>query len=529
MILSKAGKQTMRYRAATPTLLILTTVLAFCLSAQAKEKNQDSAPLTLILPASPKIQYGGRWNRTATAQPTATWQGCSVTLRFKGTSIIAQIGVNQPTDFEVIIDGVLQNAVSATPSQREIHLAKDLDNKPHAIQLMLARRSRKPVVFQGFKINGAVLPPPPRANLRIEFFGDSNMAGDSNFHERNKGKQGTYYAFPAMLCRLLNAEMNNQAVSGAKLRGIIKQLYSDGTTKPDRDYRSGFDPHIIVVNAGANDVPATREVLKSRYKQVLDSLRTVYGPKPHIVFFNAYGWNTREPANYTRQFVKDFKDPNLSVCLFPWLLEHWHGCMTDHSGQTHLLADHLKSINPTWAAKNPNDIFDAFGRNGDLANGSFEHRSPFGGFGWRYFTDGVQRVNDPGNAADGTHYIRLKAGQKIHQPADATADFKPGGTVGKVSYTVSAKVRGVTPIAKAEIIADFQGQKYRTRKHPQSKTLTLTSDWQDFTTRVTAPEGTWTVFITLKAAVGTVEFDKVRMKTNPEEVKNVREPKTLVK
>ena len=36
---------------------------------------------------------------------------------------------------------------------------------------------------------------------------------------------------------------------------------------------------------------------------------------------------------------------------------------------------------------------DGFGRQGDVANGSFEHAAPFGGFGWRYFEDGAVTLN----------------------------------------------------------------------------------------------------------------------------------------
>ena len=264
------------------------------------------------------------------------------------------------------------------------------------------------------------------------------------------------------------------------------------------------------MNAGANDVGSGKSVIKRRYKNVVADLRTVYGPDPKIILFNSYGWDVNEPANYSHEVVTELGDPNLSVCLFPWLWEQWHGCQWDHSGEAYVLLDHITKLNPEWKQVNPGDIVDGFGRNGDFANGSFEHAAPFGGFGWRYRKDGVERVYDPEGAADGDYYIRLDAGEKVHQPTDATGDFLPGATVGGETYFVSAKIRGSAG-AKAQIIFDFQGQQIWTRGKEYPTTFDLSTEWQTYRTSIVAPAGKWTVFTTLKSLSGTVEFDDVRM------------------
>ena len=327
---------------------------------------------------------------------------------------------------------------------------------------------------------------------------------------------GTYYAFPAMVTRMLGAEMHNQSVGGARIVGetdnnVGSFIFSEDYETQDARYRSGFDPHVIVINAGANDRGAGKDPIKERYKSVIADLRTVYGAAPEIILFNAYGWDVNEPANYTQEVVDELGDPKLSVCLFPWLWEKWHGSQWDHSGEAHVLLDHIVKLNPAWKQVNPGDIVDGFGRNGDFANGSFEHMAPFGGYGWRYYTDGVERVHDPEDAPDGDYYIRLEEEEKVHQPTDATGDFAPGGTAGEQTYYIRASIRGVGEGAQAQIITEFQGQQIWTRGNAQTATIDLTTSWQAYTTTATAPAGTWTLFTTLRAKSGTAEFDDVRM------------------
>jgi hypothetical protein len=327
---------------------------------------------------------------------------------------------------------------------------------------------------------------------------------------------------------MLGAEMHNQSVGGATLynggdNSVGSFIFSEDYYNQDPNYRSGFDPHIIVVNAGANDVGSGKSVIKRRYKNVVADLRTVYGPDPKIILFNSYGWDGNEPANYSHEVVTELGDPNLSVCLFPWLWEQWHGCQWDHSGEAYILLDHITSLNPDWQQVNPGDIIDGFGRNWDVANGSFEHAAPFGGFGWRYRKDGVERIHDPGGAADGEYYIRLDAGEKVHQPTDATGDFLPGATKGGETYYVTAKIRGVSEGARAQIFFDFQGQQIWTRGKEHPTTFDLSTEWHMYQASIVAPAGHWTLFTTLKSLSGTVDFDDVKMRNTDTRVERKTE------
>jgi len=60
---------------------------------------------------------------------------------------------------------------------------------------------------------------------------------------------------------------------------------------------------------------------------------------------------------------------------------------------------------------NAMDLFSGYGWEGDVANGSFEHVAPFGGWGWRYFDDiGVQRIHNQSGAPHGEYYLQLTNG-----------------------------------------------------------------------------------------------------------------------
>lgn len=484
------------------------------------------AQIVTVEPTNPNIRYTGRWNFDNPYQPWVAWKGSSILVKFRGTKITGGFDPGSKSEqYRVIVDGV--------PNAKRLYmndggstytLAEGLSNGVHTVELFKETFASDRTTFFGFVIKGKLLPPPPRPALRIEFFGDSNMNGTSLYDEKNTGDMGTYYAFPAMVTRMLGAEANDQSVGGAKLHGggdntVGSFIFSEDFRNQDPDYRSGFDPHIIVVNAGANDLGAGKDVIKGRYKSVVADLRNVYGSAPHIVLFNSYGWDVNEPANYNHEVVTELADPNVSVCLFPWLWERWHGAQWDHSGEAHVLADHLASINPAWKAVNENDIADGFGRNGDFANGSFEHSAPFGSFGWRYFEDGVERIRDAESAADGNFFIHLEEGEEVHQPTDATADFLPGATSGGETYTVTAMIRGTSEGAKAQISTYFEGQQmYKHAEDPstfQTSTFDLTTSWQAYTHTATASSGIWTIFNYLVAKEGTVEFDNVRMTYQP--------------
>ncbi|WNC67731.1 PKD domain-containing protein [Thalassotalea nanhaiensis] len=491
-----------------------------------------------IDPANTNLQYTGRWNFDNPSTPKVTWHGSKLVFSFNGTSASVDIdagtrspyGTQWKEQYRVIIDGVASpNRIEMEPGRATYTLANNLPLGDHTIELFkeTTYSYKSASTIYGVIIDGSLLTPPARPALRIEFLGDSNMDGTSNYSEQDNGDSGGYYAYPAMVSRMLNAEMNLQAVGGATLdkagqggdNDVRSFIFSENYIDQDLNYRSGFDPHVIVVNAGANDVGAGKVEIKNRYKDVIADLRTVYGDSPHIVLMNAYGWNLNEPANYSHEVV-DEVGGNLSVMLFPWMWEQYHGSMWDHSGQAHMLAEHIASLNAAWSIQNSNDIANAFTDDGNVANGSFEDVAPFGSYGWRYYDDpGVERVYDPSGAADGNYYLRLTADSQpraVHQATDATGDLLRGATQGGETYTLTAQIRGTAAGAQAKVETHFQGQELWTHKTEdgspydyQITTFDVTTQWQQYTHTFTADAGVWQLFNYLVASQGSVEFDDV--------------------
>ena len=204
------------------------------------------------------------------------------------------------------------------------------------------------------------------------------MDGTSLYSEKDQQgndplspESGTYYAFPAIASRMLGAEFNIAAVGGATIAGatdnaVASFIYSQNYYDQDYSYRSGFNPQVVVINAGANDIYSVKgkdpkQKIKDRYKQVIGDIRNVYGSQVHIVLHNAYGFDINEPSQYTQEVVNEVGG-NLSALHYPWMWEQWHGSMIEHAGQARLLAQHIASLNIGFSVLQDADVFDGFGR-----------------------------------------------------------------------------------------------------------------------------------------------------------------------
>jgi len=306
---------------------------------------------------------------------------------------------------------------------------------------------------------------------------------------------------------MLGAEYENVSRSGATISGIHNRFdrMDYGSSTPTWDFNR-FPADVVVVNLGANDVGRPKQQIKNDYHDFLDDLRTVY-PIAHIMLFNAWGWDYDEPANYIHEVIAERGDPQMSSAIIPWIFEQWHGCEYDHAGMAQVLADHLAPV-VGWS-QGSRDVMSGYGTNGNVANGSFEEAAPFGGYGWRYYTDsGVSRVHDPGGAHDGAYYLRLVNGASSHQsnPADDVETF-----------TAVFWARGSSNGDEVDITMDFRDQEmWTTPLQTEMETKSLTTNWQRFSMTVTAPTGTpnpvFHTRLTFTAAAGdVVDIDGVLM------------------
>ncbi|MEM7355645.1 MAG: GDSL-type esterase/lipase family protein, partial [Acidobacteriota bacterium] len=407
---------------------------------------------TLIDPADPNILYTGRWDFSAPSAPWAQAKGSSLSVRFEGTSISATHSGGTSEYLRVILD---DDAAGSTKLQLQpgvsMELASGLTDTVHKLELIKETdQGRMTLTALQLDDGKSLRIPPPRPPRKIEFYGDSNLAGFSLESERNQsGAQltGSHYTFAGIVARQMDAEYVNHSRSGATITALLNTYDRTdwNTPTPLWDF-SRFPADLVVANIGAND-SGSPNVIKQRYFDLLDTLRTAH-PEPHIVLFNAWGWDFDEPANFIHEVIDEHGDPNTSARIFPWIFEQFHGCEYDHGGMAANLVEHLETV-LGWSAA-PADVMSGYGVNGNVANGSFEEVAPFGGWGWRYFDDaGVSRVHDPATAYDGEHFLRLANGAATHQNIPAS----DGET-----FTVNVWARGAMAGDELHITMDFRDQ-----------------------------------------------------------------------
>jgi lysophospholipase L1-like esterase len=480
------------------------------------------AHATVIDPSDSNLLYTGRWQQSNPSAPWAQAKGSSVIARFEGTSIAVTLTTGSSEYYRVIIDGdAASSTESMLPSGVSTTLASGLADAVHEIEIIKERDPGRVTLTElTLDTDKSLVSPPARPPRRIVFYGDSNVAGYSLESERNQGGsnlQGSYYTYAGVTARMFDAEYHNVSLSGATISSLNQRFdrYDWGSNNPGWDF--SFDPDVVIVNIGANDVGTPKSTIKTRYHNLLDDLRAEHGTDVPIVLYNAYGWDANEPANYTHEVVSERGDPNLRSHIFPWVFEQFHGCETDHAGMAEYLADHLEAV-MGWTANAP-DVVSGYGHDGDVANGSFEGVAPFGGWGWRYFDDpGVARVFDPVDAQHGSYFLRLDDGATSHQTNPSS-----NGEVHEYTFWL----RGAFAGDKVNVTIDFRdqddGAEIATPVVAHTETKVLTTSWAEYTMMATAPTSPpnpiYATRLDFEAASGdTVDVDRVQLVPEPSEL-----------
>jgi hypothetical protein len=485
----------------------------------------SAALANTVDPSNVDIRYTGRWDHSTPA-PWAYWIGSSIIAKFTGTSISATLSASNTNYIRVIIDGNAADSVKIPISSGEqiYELATGLTaDSNHTVEIVKETDAGR-LTFHQFLLEnekGLIELPDRLLRKKISFYGDSNLAGYSLESEQNQSDQslrGSYYGYAGITARMFGAEYENISRSGATLRSMNNAFdrIDYWSRDPAWDFNK-FQPDVVVVNLGANDVGRPKNRIKSYYHAFLDDLRAVY-PDAHIMLFNGWGWDYDEPANYTWEVIAERHnrgDTNTSYAIFPWVFEQWHGCEYDHAGMAQVLADHLSAVMGWEDDINSIDVMSGFGVGGDVANGSFEEVAPFGGFGWRYSTvdSGIDRIHHPApdGAYDRNYYLRLESGKSVHQPNPA----KDGQVV-----TVRVWMRGASNGDQARVTIDFRDQEMWTAPlDTVTETFNLTNGWEPHTVTATAPTGgskpVYHTRLTLQAVSGDhVDFDSVVMSIN---------------
>ncbi|MEC8553707.1 MAG: GDSL-type esterase/lipase family protein [Planctomycetota bacterium] len=471
----------------------------------------------------PDVRFTGRWVLEKHEAPWCAWQGSSFLAAFEGSGVFAELESDAVEYLRVIVDGdhVNSKKLKLKPGKHEYVLAQKLGHGKHLVEVVKETYAhRGKLRLHGVSAEGGKLLPVENEEqrIRIQFYGDSNLSGHSLGHEKNEGAPefaGCHFTFAGIASRMLDAEYQNISVGGATILGQQNSVlafmgkndyYED---EPSWDF-SRFVVDIVVLNVGANDINRRDKTeIKRNYLTLLRKLRSVHRDS-HIVVMNGYGWDRKETANYTSEVLEEFGDENSSRVVFPWLFNEWHGCEYDHAGMAKTLVNHLKSINADWGPIREMDVMDGFGRGGHVANGSFEHAAPFGGFGWRYAQDGARRIHAPDDSAEGDWYLHLPQGTQVHQPNPATVSN---------TYTFKMKLRSPNS-AKAKLRIEFRDQQYRNELKELVQELTVQpgTAWQEFSIEAQTPKSSgdhsrdpWQVILRIEAAEETIDCDEIQL------------------
>ena len=442
-----------------------------------------------IAPTHPGIQYNGRWVFKDTTEAQAEWQGASITVWLESHRLEAILDGGTETEyFRIIINDDVSTTrkIAVSPGKSTYTLASSLPPGTNKVELVKETYVGEKTTFFGFLLNGndpELIPPPSTPSRYLLFYGDSNLAGyslESEHNESDFSLRGSYFGLAGITSRMFDAAYQNISISGASISSLhaVFDQASRWNPKSKVDVAQ-YHPDAVIINLGANDVGNPKEEIKKEYHRFLDTLRVIH-PDAQIILFNAWGWDYNEPANFTHEVAAERNDKALSVSTFPWLFETWHGCEYDHAGMAQVLTDHLKEV-LGWNPKPP-DVLVGYGKDGNVANGSFEESSPFGGYGWRYFREpGVQRIKNSEAAKEGNYYVSLANQTAIHQPNPA----HDGDVV-----SVKLWLKGSTVQDHAKIKIDFRDQKMWTRPlQTDSLIVKLSPKWTQFKFEASAPEG----------------------------------------
>lgn len=253
-------------------------------AAKGRPTDTDGGKPPVIAPDAgpPAVRFIGRFDTRNPAAPSCAWPGCRIVANFMGSEVKARLEEHVeswmeggPSEWDVIVDGVLQPKLVLELGAHDYILASGLGAGPHSIELYKRTESQNGYTdFLGYDFgDGSLLPPPLPATRRIEFVGDSGPAG---FGIEGVGQgpdcpgpdwaarwQNFHKSMGARLSEMLGAELHGTIYSG---KGLVRDIWRDDPdTMPviyaranPLDRASVFDfstfvPDVFVVMMGGND------------------------------------------------------------------------------------------------------------------------------------------------------------------------------------------------------------------------------------------------------------------------------------
>jgi lysophospholipase L1-like esterase len=268
---------------------------------------------SLVPPTDERIRLEGRWGQVGPEAAESDWP-VAVRCRFKGSAIGMRM-TDGHANWMVAIDGnPARHIVSGHTT--DTLLASGLGTGTHTMELCrTSEASRGRISFKGLLLpkDGRILPLPPERKLKLLFFGDSITCGGGNWNFMpggNREKTNSYFAYPAIVARTLDAEAHIVARGGigmwrnwdgsrkpsshvAVLPDYFDRPFFDNggddphrwTPKPLWDH-SRFQPDAVTVFLGTNDCctvdlgdgerPVDRPAFRKAYVRFLGRIRKAY-------------------------------------------------------------------------------------------------------------------------------------------------------------------------------------------------------------------------------------------------------------
>ena len=322
---------------------------------------------------NPDLQYTGRIDNRNAAAPVLSWPGTSIEGNFTGATLAVkfddQLGKNF---FDVYLDGDLTRPVlvEAVQGGKTYAIADKLAPGPHSF--LITKRSEGEegaTVFQGLELEdgGKLLPPPPRKQRRIEFFGDSISSGMGNESPADgpdhlvKDKN-SFMSYASITARSLDAELHLISQSGIgvmiswfpfTMPDFYDQLSAVGNNDTVWDFKQ-WTPDVVVVNLFQNDSwlidrekrlsPMPDDAQRvAAYRKFVETVRGKY-PKAYIICalgsMDAVRPDSKWPG-YVRTAVEQMrqenKDARIDTLVLPYTGFGGHPRIPQHRDNAALL------------------------------------------------------------------------------------------------------------------------------------------------------------------------------------------------
>jgi len=219
----------------------------------------------------PNFQYTGRIDFANPLQPVFFWPGTSVKANFEGALLIVMLNdLTGDSYYDVYIDDDFDNPylINCIAGSHIYLISGTLENTQHS--MLLFRRteaSTGSTIFEGIQIDNGknILPPSPRPEHKIVFYGNSITCGygneaPDNMGDDNPADENNFFAYGAVASRLLDAEYMCIAKSGI---GVMiswfdlimpEYYYRLNPDDPNSFYDFNLFPaDVVVINLFQND------------------------------------------------------------------------------------------------------------------------------------------------------------------------------------------------------------------------------------------------------------------------------------